>query len=108
MKPTGHELDLTKHLLRVIEGLPHDLRSLIIRDDSVTFALSYEDYCRGCHMGCVLADVTLTYAELLTRTEPQWEGDPDIEWDQWAVIRLVKTRWDEAIAIKRAAGYRHE
>ncbi len=59
-------------------------------------------------MGRVQADVTLTYAELLGRTEPAYEGDDETDWDQWAVSRLIKERWEESLAAKRAKGYRSE
>ncbi len=106
--PTPDQTLLIQHLLSIMADLPGDLRSLIDHGDSITFTLSYEDYCRQCHMGRVQADVTVTYAELLGRTEPEYEGDTETYWDQWAVCRLIKERWNENLAANRAKGYRYE
>lgn len=104
--PTPDQLSLTQHILEVVSRLPGDLRGIIWRDDGVTFELSREQYARQCHVDTLRGEITLTYAELLTQTEPDidLDGNPrPPDWDHWAVDRLMARRWDEDLEAKRRA-----
>ncbi len=101
MTPSPDQIALTQHLLQVVSNLPADLRSVIDHGDSVTFEMSAEQYARQCHVNTLYGSATITYAELLARTEPQWEGDPDTDWDAYAAERLIKERWEADLAERR-------
>lgn len=101
--PTADQIALTQHILEVVSRLPGTLEAIGWGDGSVTFTLSRDQYARQCHVGTLRASITLTYAELLLRTNPQWEGDLDTDWDLYAVDRLMMARWDEACEAQRRA-----
>ncbi len=100
--PTRDQLLLVQHVLEVVSRLPADLRGLIWRDDGVTFEMSAEQYARQCHVGTLRGSATITYTELLSRSEPlPAEEDPSIEWDPYTVERLLKERWEADLAERR-------
>lgn len=101
--PTKDQLLLTQHLVEVISRLPADLRGIVWTDHGVTFELSREDYCRQCHVGTERAAITLTYAELLMKDEPQYEGDTDLGWNVCGVDTLMSARWEQALDAMRRA-----